>query len=45
MLGAIAAAYYGVPETIRTEALARLDDHLRGTVLAFEERFGVSSRG
>jgi ADP-ribosylglycohydrolase len=39
--GAVAGAFYGVPETIRTEALVRLDEQLRGVLLAFEERFGV----
>lgn len=38
--GGIAEAFYGgVPESIRTEALERLDEALRSRVLAFEKRF------
>lgn len=38
--GAVAQAYYGgVPSPIREEALARLDDRLRGVLSEFEERF------
>jgi ADP-ribosylglycohydrolase len=40
--GAIAEPFYGgVPEPIRTRALALLDDRLRGVVKAFTERFCV----
>jgi ADP-ribosylglycohydrolase len=39
--GAVAGVYYGVPAEIEVEALARLDDRLRGVVLRFRERFGV----
>ena len=35
--GAIAEAFYGVPDWIRKEAMARLDDRLRGIVEKFEE--------
>ena len=39
--GGIAEALYGgVPAEIRAQALARLDDRLRGVVEAFEARFG-----
>ena len=38
--GGVAQAYYGgVPAAIRQEALARLDDRLRGIVQEFEARF------
>ena len=37
--GAIAEAYWEVPQEIETEALARLDDHLRGVVTEFRQRF------
>lgn len=38
--GGVAQAYFGgVPAEIRCEALARLDDRLRGVVAAFEARF------
>lgn len=38
--GGVAQAYYdGVPEPIRAEALARLDDPLRGVLVEFEQRF------
>jgi ADP-ribosylglycohydrolase len=39
--GAIAGAYYGVPPDIAAEALARLDDRLRGVVARFNENFGL----
>jgi ADP-ribosylglycohydrolase len=42
--GAIAGAYYGVPEPIAERALACLPDPLRATVLAFDETFGVTTR-
>lgn len=39
--GGIAEAFYGgVPELIRGEAMARLDDRLQGVVGAFYERLG-----
>lgn len=38
--GAVAGAYYGVPAEIEAEALARLDDRLRGVVSKFAARFG-----
>ena len=37
--GGIAQAYYGVPNEIREQALARLDDRLRGVLEEFEGRF------
>ena len=41
--GGIAQAYYGgVPESIREQALARLDDRLRAVVTEFEDRFDLS---
>lgn len=40
--GGIAEAFYrGVPEAIRHQALARLDDRLRGVVEAFSVRYGL----
>jgi ADP-ribosylglycohydrolase len=40
--GGIAEAYYsGVPDDIREQALARLDDRLRGVVEEFEARYPV----
>jgi ADP-ribosylglycohydrolase len=43
--GGIAHAYYrGVPGPIRDQALARLDDRLRGVVEEFESRFSGGSR-
>ena len=40
--GGIAEAFYGgVPEHIASEALRRLDERLRGTVLKFRERYQV----
>jgi ADP-ribosylglycohydrolase len=42
--GGIAQAYYGgVPEDIRRQALARLDDRLRQVVEEFEARFPVGA--
>jgi ADP-ribosylglycohydrolase len=39
--GGIAQAFYrGGPESIRAEAMARLDDRLRDVVEEFEARFG-----
>ncbi len=41
--GAIAEAFYGgLPGPVRDEALDRLDEALRDTVLAFGRRFGLS---
>jgi ADP-ribosylglycohydrolase len=37
--GGVAGAFYGVPDAIRAEALARLDDRLRGVVAEFEARY------
>lgn len=37
--GAIAGAYYGVPDTIRVSALEYMDDDMRKILFAFEERF------
>jgi ADP-ribosylglycohydrolase len=37
--GMAQALYGGVPDDIREQTLARLDDHLRGVVEEFEERF------
>ena len=39
MAGAIAHAFYGVPEPIRTEAYARLDEPLRDVAQAFGARY------
>lgn len=38
--GSVAGAFHGVPDSIRTEALTRLDDPLRGIIRRFEERYG-----
>ena len=38
--GAVAGAYYGVPERIRQQAEIRLDDRLRGILERFESVFG-----
>ncbi|MDT8445110.1 MAG: ADP-ribosylglycohydrolase family protein, partial [Desulfuromonadales bacterium] len=41
--GGIAEAYYGgVPDDIQRQALARLDDRLRGVVMEFAARYGQS---
>ena len=37
--GGIAGAAYGVPDDIRTETLARLDDPLRGVLAQFAARW------
>ena len=37
--GAIAEAYYGIPDDIRTKAMSYLDDRFSGIVQAFERRF------
>jgi ADP-ribosylglycohydrolase len=37
--GSIAEAYYCVPDSIRNEAWARLDDNLRAVIAAFEAKF------
>lgn len=37
--GGIAEAFYGIPEAIAQETLARLDDHLRDVTKAFIARF------
>ena len=37
--GAVAEAYYGVPDAIRAQALPFLDDRLRKILLDFEDRF------
>lgn len=37
--GAIAGAYYGVPDEIRDKALSFLDDRLKGILEAFEMKF------
>jgi ADP-ribosylglycohydrolase len=43
--GGIAGAFYGgVPEPIRDRVLAVLDEHLRGIVAEFTERFGSGSK-
>jgi ADP-ribosylglycohydrolase len=44
MAGGIAQAYYGgVPAEIREQTLARLDEHLRGVLEAFEARFPMTT--
>ncbi len=40
--GGIAGAFYGVPQTIRNEAMKRLDDRLRSVVNEFEIRFPLA---
>jgi ADP-ribosylglycohydrolase len=43
--GGIAEAYYGgVPEEIRVQTMARLDDRLREVVMKFVDRYGKSCR-
>lgn len=42
--GSIAEASDGVPQSIRTEVLARLDEPLMNVLMAFEERFPASAR-
>ncbi len=37
--GSVAEAYYGIPRTIRDQALSFLDDMLRDCLLAFEEKY------
>ena len=39
--GGIAEAYYGIPEEMRLEAMAYLDERLKGIVLEFEGKFGA----
>lgn len=39
--GAVAEARWGVPDDLRAQALARLDDFQRETIEAFEARFGA----
>ncbi len=39
--GAVAGAFWGVPQTIAAEVLRRLDGHLRSVVTRFIERFGA----
>jgi ADP-ribosylglycohydrolase len=38
--GGMAGAFYGVPQEIQSEALARLDERLRGVVASFQARYG-----
>ena len=40
--GSVAQAYYGIPDAIRTKALAYLDQHLSGLLFAFEKQFPAS---
>lgn len=42
--GAIAEAYFGVPAPIREWTIGRLNDHLRGVLVQFEERFVLNAR-
>jgi ADP-ribosylglycohydrolase len=42
--GGIAAAYYGVPSPIREQALARLDEPLKGVVAEFERRYPEAAK-
>jgi ADP-ribosylglycohydrolase len=42
--GSIAAACYGIPATIREQALERLDEPLREIVEAFERRYPVAAK-
>lgn len=37
--GAVAGAYYGVPEALRQQALASMDEGMKDILLAFEKRF------
>ena len=39
--GSIAEAFYGVPEELRQEALARLPEHLRGELAALERQIAA----
>lgn len=41
MCGSAAEAFYGVPRYLREQALAKLDDRLRGLLFDFEEVFGT----
>ena len=41
--GAVAEARWGVPDDLRAQALARLDDFQRETIEEFEARFGASA--
>jgi ADP-ribosylglycohydrolase len=42
--GGIAAAYYGVPGNIREQALARLDEPLKGVLKQFEHRYPAAAK-
>ena len=42
--GAIAEAYYGIPATIRAQALSYLDDRLRPIYDEWEARYGMEQR-
>ncbi len=42
--GSVAGAFHGVPDSLRDEALRRLDDPLRDVTLRFEGRRGTASR-
>ena len=37
--GGIAEAYYGIPDLIRSEAMAFLDDEMREIVVRFKEKY------
>ena len=37
--GGVAEAQWGVPDNLRAEAFARLDEFQRGTIEKFEKRF------
>lgn len=43
--GAVAGPFYGVPDSIRAQAMARLDDRIRAVVEAFAVRFPSSAIG
>ena len=45
MTGAIAEAYYGVPDAIRQQALRYLDDELLSIYIEWESRAGVNHHG
>jgi ADP-ribosylglycohydrolase len=42
--GAVAGAFYGVPESIENEVTSRLDEHLRSVSEAFSDKFIIERR-
>lgn len=43
MTGAMAEAFWGIPEKIREEGMSFLDERQKGIVVAFEERYGYGT--